>query len=103
MSTARIITPEQFDKIRPLLENARKKTRPRINDLYDVFCAILYREARGIAWRALPDEFPRWRTVHEYYTMWTLPQPNGGKPLLEQAFAILWPWTEGRADIDQAA
>ena len=36
------INPEQFDKIKPILESARKKTRPRSIDLYDVFCGILY-------------------------------------------------------------
>ena len=33
------ITREQFEIIRPDLENAKKKTRPRKYDLYDVFCA----------------------------------------------------------------
>jgi DNA-binding XRE family transcriptional regulator len=33
------ISPEQFAKIQPLLESARKKTRPREVDLYEVFCA----------------------------------------------------------------
>lgn len=36
------INPEQFDKIKPILESARKKTRPRSIDLYDVFCGVLY-------------------------------------------------------------
>jgi len=36
------ISPEQFDKIKPILESARKKTRPRSIDLYDVFCGVLY-------------------------------------------------------------
>ena len=34
------ITREQFEIIRPDLENAKRKTRPR--DLYDIFCAVLY-------------------------------------------------------------
>ncbi|MDP3009440.1 MAG: IS5/IS1182 family transposase, partial [Methylococcales bacterium] len=36
------ISREQFEQIRELLESARKKTRPRQVDLYDVFCAVLY-------------------------------------------------------------
>ena len=36
------ITREQFEIIRPDLENAKKKTRPRKYDLYDIFCAVLY-------------------------------------------------------------
>jgi transposase len=36
------ISREQFEQVKDLLETARKKTRPRTVDLYDVFCAILY-------------------------------------------------------------
>lgn len=36
------ISREQFELIRPGLEGARKCTKPRKIDLYDVFCAILY-------------------------------------------------------------
>lgn len=36
------ISPEQFESIRALLESARKRTRPRRVDLYEVFCAVLY-------------------------------------------------------------
>ena len=36
------ISPAQFETIRPLLENARKRTKPRVIDLYHVFCGILY-------------------------------------------------------------
>ena len=36
------IDREQFNKIKPLLESARKKTRPRAVDLYDVICGISY-------------------------------------------------------------
>jgi hypothetical protein len=35
------ITKEQFERIRPLLESFKKRTKPRIIDLYEVFCAIL--------------------------------------------------------------
>ncbi|GFX04230.1 hypothetical protein TNCV_3973791 [Trichonephila clavipes] len=36
------ISREQFEKIRPILESSRKKTRTRKLDLYEVFCAVLY-------------------------------------------------------------
>jgi hypothetical protein len=35
------ITRKQFQKIRPLLRRARKKTKPRTIDLYDAFCGVL--------------------------------------------------------------
>ena len=36
------ISREQFKKIKPILLTARKNTRPRKLDLYEVFCAVLY-------------------------------------------------------------
>jgi transposase len=66
------ITREEFDQVRPMLEAARRKTRPRKHDLYDVFCAVLHFLDSGAAWRSMPRDFPPWRTVHEYFTQWTL-------------------------------
>ena len=54
-----------------MLEAARRRTRPRKHDLYDVFCAVMYFITSGTPWRSLPQEFPPWRTVHEYFTQWT--------------------------------
>ena len=79
------ITREQFETILPLLESARKKTRPRTIDLYEVFCAILYLLKSGCQWRMLPRDFPKWRTVHSYFQQWSEPGAGGEPSLLEQA------------------
>ena len=42
------ISREEYDLIREDLEGARKRTRPRQYDLYDVFCAVLYVVQGGI-------------------------------------------------------
>ncbi|MDP3009750.1 MAG: transposase, partial [Methylococcales bacterium] len=63
------ISREQFEQIRELLESACKKTRPRQVDLYDVFCAVLYLLKSGCQWRMLPSDFPKWRTVHHYFSL----------------------------------
>jgi transposase len=78
------ISPDEFDKVRPMLEGARKRTRPRKHDLYDVFCAVLYLLEQGVAWRSMPPGFPPWRTVHEYFTQWS-EAPPGQPSLLERA------------------
>src|SRR6266446_4653380 len=65
------ISREQFKKIAPLLEGARKRTKPRTVDLYDVFNALLYVNKTCCQWRALPHEYPKWRTVHEYFRIWS--------------------------------
>ncbi len=77
------IKREQFEVIRPLLESARRKTAPRKVELYEVFCAVLYLLRTGCQWRALPSDFPKWRTVHSYFAIWS--EPREGGSLLEQA------------------
>lgn len=74
------ITRAQFDMIRPRLEAARARTRPRLNDLYDVFRAVLYIAETGSSWRNLPPSFPNWRSVHTYFEQWT--RPRADKPTL---------------------
>ena len=32
--------------------------------------AILYRNRNGCTWRALPHDFPAWRTVYNYFHEW---------------------------------
>jgi transposase len=78
------ISREQFAQIRELLESGRKKTRPRQVDLYDVFCAVLYLLKSGCQWRMLPSDFPKWRTVHHYFSLWS-EKTEDRESLLEQA------------------
>ncbi|WP_241567003.1 IS5 family transposase [Hahella sp. KA22] len=78
------ISREQFEKIQPLLEQARRKTKPRTIDLYEVFCGVLYLLRTGCQWRALPSDFPKWRTVHSYFAKWSEPDETGVS-LLERA------------------
>ena len=78
------ITKEQFKEIEPLLVKARKRTRPRRLDLYDVFCAVLYLLKSGCQWRMLPSDFPKWRSVHAYFQIWST-QINNEPSILEQA------------------
>jgi len=82
------ITREQFEKIRPILESARKKTKPRTLDLYDVFCGLLYVLKTGCQWSALPHDYPKYKTVHPYFVKWGEEKKKGRKKassILEQA------------------
>lgn len=79
------ISREQFEPILPILESARKTTKPRTIDLYDVFCAVLYLLKSGCQWRMIPNDFPKWRTVHSYFQQWSEPRNDGDPSLLEQA------------------
>ncbi len=44
------VSREQFELILENLENARKRTRPRTVDLYEVFCGVLYALTTGCQW-----------------------------------------------------
>jgi len=81
------LSREQFETIHPQLESGRKWTRPRTVDLYEVFCGILYLLKGGISWRMLPGDFPPWRTVHEYFRIWSEPTLPGGTSLLSKLLA----------------
>lgn len=78
------ITRKQFAEIEPLFANARKKTAPRKLDLYDVFCAVLYVLKTACQWRMLPSDFPKWRSVHSYFQIWS-ERANDEPSLLEKA------------------
>ena len=78
------VTREQFEKIREIWEGARKKTKPRKIDLYDAFCGVLYVLKSGCQWRMLPGYFPKWRSVHEYFRIWSEIK-EGGQSKIEKA------------------
>jgi transposase len=61
------ITKEQFNKIAPTLDTARKKTRPKTLSMYEVFNGLLYVVSTGCQWRALPKDYPKWKSAHYYF------------------------------------
>ena len=65
------ISREQFVRILPTLESARRRTKPRTVNLYDVFCGVLYLLKSGCQWRMLPVDFPNWRTCYQYFRQWS--------------------------------
>jgi len=77
------ITREQFELIRYLLESARKVTHPRDYDIYDIYCAILYRLREGCRWRSLPHDFPKWNNVYNHYRIWS-EKDEDGKSILDK-------------------
>jgi transposase len=93
------ISLEQFERIRPILEQARKKTRPRTVALHHVFCGVLYVLKSGCQWRMVPKDFPKWRTCYEYFHQWSA-ERESQLSLLEEALKKCgWrgparPWAE---------
>ena len=71
------ISREEYKQIREDLEGAKKTTRPRKYDLYDVFCAVLYVIQGGIQWRMLPSDYPKWQSVYYYFRVWSEKDKTG--------------------------
>ena len=69
-----------------LLEQARRKTKPRTVDLYEVFCAVRYLLRTGCPWRVMPSDFPKRRTVSSNFAKWSEP---GGLQFVHLAFLAL--------------
>lgn len=79
------ISRKQFAMIVPILERARKKTRPREVDLYEVFCGVLYVLKSGCQWRMLPADFPAWEVCYSYFRQWKHKPTKEHDSLLEEA------------------
>ena len=77
------ISREEYEKIREELEGAKKVTRPRRYDLYDIFCAVLYIVKEGCTWRGLPHDYPKWQNVRYHYDIWTK-EDKDGRSLLDK-------------------
>jgi len=48
----------------------RSPGRPRTYGLKDIVDAVLYIARTGCQWRALPHDFPPWKTVSYYFYTW---------------------------------
>lgn len=77
------ISREEFELIRADLEGARKRTKPRGYDLYDILCAILYMLKSGCQWRMIPSDFPPKGIVRYYYDIWASKREDGSTLLAE--------------------
>jgi putative transposase len=64
------VTDEQWTILEPLIPPARPGGRPREVDIREVVNALFYRNRNGCGWRALPHDFPAWKTVYNYSQWW---------------------------------
>jgi putative transposase len=80
--------------IEPLLPAKKKDGRPEIHPRRDIVDAILYVTHNGGGWRALPVDFPPWRTVYEYFRSW---EKNGVTKRLHDALRDQARAADGRA------
>lgn len=66
------MTDEQWELLLPLLPPAKPGGRPRRVELRAIVNAIFYIVVAGCAWRMLPRDLPKWKTVYHYFRTWRL-------------------------------
>src|ERR1700761_3937885 len=64
------LTDPQWAFLEPWIPPPRPGGRPRKTDMRDVVNAIFYLTHEGCTWRALPHDFPPWKTVYNYFDAW---------------------------------
>lgn len=63
------LTDEQFEFIKQFVPESSKFGRPCLN-LRQVLNALFYVVVGGIAWRMLPKDLPKWKSVYHYFWKW---------------------------------
>jgi putative transposase len=94
------LTDDQWALLEPLLPPARPGGRPREVDLREVVNALFYRNRNACTWRALPHDFPAWKTVYNYFPWW---QWDGTWETILQALREQVRAAAGRAPTPQVA
>lgn len=64
------LTDAQWAVLEPRIPLARPGGRPRKTNMREVVNAIFYLTREGCSWRALPHDFPPWKTVYNYFENW---------------------------------
>src|SRR3954469_8260208 len=68
------LTRTQWERLKPLLPDAKPGGRPREVDLREVLNGIFYICRGGCGWRMMPKDLPPWSTCYDYFRKWR----NGG-------------------------
>lgn len=63
------LTDEQWQIVKKLLPKPAKRGRKPI-DRREILDGILYVDRTGCQWRALPHDFPKWKTVYNVFWQW---------------------------------
>jgi putative transposase len=64
------LTDAQWTLLEPWIPPPRAGGRPRKTNMREVVNAIFDRTREGCTWRALPHDFPPWKTVYNYFEDW---------------------------------
>jgi putative transposase len=94
------LTDEQWAILEPFIPKAKPGGRPRKYPMRLVLNALFYHTREGGSWRALPREFPPWKTVYNYFQAWI---DDGTWQRLLDALRVRLRMRAGRAATPSAA
>ncbi len=66
------LTDGEWKVLEPLIPTAKPGGRPRTVDMREVLNGIFYVLRGGCAWRMMPHDLPKWRTVYDYFRTWRI-------------------------------
>jgi putative transposase len=64
------LTDAQWECIEPHVPKPKSGGRPASVSRREIVNAVLYLVREGITWRAMPHDFPPYRTVYHYFRLW---------------------------------
>ena len=94
------LTDEQWQILRKLLPQASSRGRPQTVCRRAVLNAIFYVLRTGCAWRFLPHDFPKWKTVYGIFFAW---RNDGTWERIHDALRVQLRRREGRKTSPSAA
>lgn len=66
------LTDKEWHLLEPLMPAAKPGGRPRKVAMRKVLNGIFYVLRGGCAWRMMPHDLPKWKTVYDYFRNWRL-------------------------------
>lgn len=66
------LTDGEWKVLEPLIPLAKPGGRPRSADMREVMNGIFYILRGGCAWRMMPHDLPKWKTVYDYFRTWRI-------------------------------
>ncbi|MGH9943992.1 MAG: IS5 family transposase [Pyrinomonadaceae bacterium] len=66
------LTDGEWQYLKRCLPKQKQMGRPPIYERREILNAIFYVVRTGCAWRYLPTDYPRWKTVYHYFREWRI-------------------------------
>src|SRR3954468_18142840 len=64
------LTDPEWEHLKPLVPVVKPGGRPPIHSRREILNGMFYAVRSGCAWKLLPHDLPRWRTVYHYFWSW---------------------------------